>query len=116
MCDANPVSDSLPVKSDQILGVFVRKSQFYLWIGSFADTNKIFLLFVMLPLTLVSVYELRTMIALGKKAREESAVDPKQKAQEEYERKMRAAIDLEKRRLAAQNYRPETNTSNEGGG
>ena len=104
--DANPVSDALPVKPENILGVYVRKSSFYMWLGSFADTSKLFLLFVLLPLTLVSVYELRSMILIGKESFAEGSKSGKKKAQDDYERRMREAIKAEKERLARENYQP----------
>lgn len=100
--DANPVSDSIPVKADSILGVYTRKSSFYMWLGSFADTNKLFLLFVLLPLTLVSIYELRTLVQIGVQAFRGSGKDGGSEAEDSYERRMREAIDAEKRRIAEQ--------------
>ena len=111
--DANPVSDELPVNAEHILGVYVRKSYFYKWLGSFGDGNKIFLLFVFLPLTLVSIYELRSMIRIAKQAFAESDEDVADRAKREYEERMRRAIDKEKRRLEKIQYLVVANDSNE---
>ena len=105
--DANPERDLLPVRSDQILGKYERKSGFYMWLGSFADTNKLYLIFIMLPLICVSVYELRTMIKIGKKVHEESEEKAEEEAQKKYEQKMREAIEAEKKRLEEENYQPD---------
>ncbi len=108
--DANPVNDSVLVQSKDILGVYVRKSGVYKWLGSFANTNKLFLLFVLLPLILVSVYELRSMLFIAKEAFGKA---PSSKKDEEYERRMREAIEAEKKRLAEEDYRPESDEVND---
>ncbi len=104
--DANPVNDSVAVDPDKIVGKYVRKSGFYIWLASFADTNKLFLMLVMIPLSLISIYELRSMIKIGKKARKEAS-EQKQRSSEKYEERMRKAIEEEKKRLAEENYTPE---------
>lgn len=104
--DANTVSDSVPVAPDTILGVYIRKSGLYQWLGSFANSNKIFWLIGLIALCCVSIYELYTLIQVGRQVREESE-DPDKKAKEEYERRMREAIEAEKKRLAEENYQPE---------
>ena len=105
--DANPVNDQIPVKPSNVFGIYVRKSGFYMWLGSFADTHKLFLLLVMIPLTLISLYELKSMIKIGKQARKEASEDKEKEAKEKYEKRMREAIEAEKKRLAAENYQPE---------
>ena len=107
--DANVVSDSLPVTPDSILGVYVRKSEFYHWLGSFTDMNKLLLLLGLIPLSLISIYELFTLIKVGKQVHEESKEYSAEKAKENYERRMREAIEAEKKRLAEENYHPEDN-------
>ncbi len=105
--DANPVSDSIPVKPDRILGIYVRKTAFYQWLGSFADSNKLFFLLVLIPLTLVSIFELRSFIRLSKKVHEESKEEAEKQEQEDYEKRMREAIEKEKKRLEEEHYQPE---------
>lgn len=105
--DANRISDKLPVSPDKILGVYVRKSEFYQWIGSFTDSNKILWMVGMLALMIISVYELMSLIRVGKQVLNESEDKTKEKADEEYQRRMRKAIDEEKKRLAEQHYKPE---------
>lgn len=104
--DANTVTD-IPVQPENILGVFERKSAFYSWVSSFGDTRKLLLLFVMIPLSFISILELRSLIRLGKEVHEESEENAEQAAKENYERRMREAIEEEKKRLAAENYQPD---------
>ena len=105
--DANPITDSVNVSKDRIYGVYVRKSGFYMWMGSFADTNKLYFMLVILPLVLVSLYELRSVIKIGKKANEESDEEKQAEAEASYEKRMRDAIEAEKKRLAEENYKAE---------
>ena len=105
--DANPVSDSVTVSRDKILGVYVRKSGVYMWLGSFADTNKLFMLMVLIPLTLICLFEMHSVIKIGKQAHEElSEEDAEVEARKRYEKRMREAIEAEKKRLAEENYQP----------
>ena len=97
--DANPVPDKLPVRSDQIVGKFIRKSAFYHWVGTFADSRKLILLLIMIPMSLMSLSELCSIFKIGKEVQEES----KEAA---YERRMREAIEKEKAKLAAEHYEP----------
>ena len=98
--DANPVPDSLPVKSSQIWGRYVKKSHFFKWLTSFADFQKVILLAVMITTTVMAFYEVRTIAQLEQKIHEESA-------EERHERLMREAIEKEKQRLAQEHYQPE---------
>lgn len=114
--DANPISDSVAVNPENVLGVYVRKSEFYRFLGSFTNSNKLYLLLVLLPLTLVSLYELRSLIKIGKTVYEDSEEEKKKAenaAKEAYEQRMREAIEAEKKRLAEENYQPEDDEVNE---
>ena len=92
--DANPVSDRLHVRKDQIVGRYTGKAPFFTWMMSFADMRKSFMLVIMLIVLAVAVYELRTVILVGREVREESR-------EEKRERLMREAIDREIERLKA---------------
>lgn len=98
--DANPVKDEKNVRPDQILGKYTHKAQFYTWLMSFADMRKLIVLFVMLPMTGMAFYEMKTVIKVGQEIRSESA-------EERRERLIREAIDKEIERLRAENYVPE---------
>ncbi len=102
--DANPVPDALPVRPDQIQGKYIRKSAFFTWLTSFADLKKILLLFVMGLTSYTALYEVRTVMQVGREIKQES--------KEEYqERLIREAIEKEKQRLAEENYQPEKEDS-----
>ena len=96
MGDANTAKDSLPVRAEQILGKYTKKSRFFKWINSFADMKKLIALFVIIPLTLIALYEAKTVLKLS--------VQVKRENDEEYELRkqelIREAIEKEKQRLA----------------
>ena len=100
--DANPTDDPIPVKPQQIVGRYVRKSRFFTWLMSFGSLRKVLLLTVMLCTSLMAVYEVRTIMQVGKES-----------AQERHERIMREAIDAEIKRLAAENYQPSQKEENQ---
>ncbi len=106
MGDANTAADSVPVAPDTILGVYIRRSGFYQWLGSFTDAHKIFWMLGTIILTVISIYELYTLICVGRQVREENAEEAEAKAKGDYERRMREAIEAEKKRLAEENYQP----------
>ena len=110
--NGNPIGDDSAVPPENILGVYVRKSDFYRWLNSFADTRKLLLLFVMIPLTIISILELRSLIRIGKEVHEESEEEAAKREKEEYERRMREAIQKEKKRLAEENYQPDDDEVN----
>lgn len=96
MGDANPVADHKLVRPDQVVGKYVRKARFFRWVSSFADSKKILLVLVIIPLTLIAFYEMKTVVKLGIKAKLEDKEDYEQRKQE----LMREAIEKEKQRLA----------------
>lgn len=96
MGDANPVADSKPVSQDQVIGKYVRKARFFRWVSSFADSKKLLLVLVIIPLTLVAFYEMKTVVKLGIKAR----VEDKENYEERRQELIREAIEKEKQRLA----------------
>ena len=93
--DANPVSDRLHVRQDQVVGRFREKSAFFTWMMSFADFKKVALLVIMLAVLAMAVYEVRTVILVGKEAKAE-------KIEDAHEQLMRKAIDREIERLKAE--------------
>ena len=96
--DANPVPDTLPVKPTQIVGRYTHKARFFMWVGSFGDIRKLLLLIVMIGVSAVSVYEVRTVMRLGREAAEEK----KQSREEAHEAKMREAVAKEVERMKAE--------------
>ncbi len=101
--DANPVEDRVNADPDKIAGRFVRKARFFMWADSFTDKRKLLLLLVMIPTTVIAIYELKTVMKLGKKMTE----DNKESEKERHDAAVREAIEKEKRRLEEIGYRPE---------
>ena len=93
--DANPVSDRLHVRKDQVVGRFDRKSGFFTWLMSFAEFRKIGLLVIMLAVSAMAIYEVRTVVLVSKEAKAEKIEDAR-------EQMMREAIDREIERLKAE--------------
>ncbi|MCR5707590.1 MAG: signal peptidase I [Ruminococcus sp.] len=109
--DANPVDDSITVAPDKIVGRFKRKAQFFIWVNSFTDSRKILLLLVMIPTTLIALYELKTVMKLGRKLSE----DHEQEEKERHEAAVREAIEKEKRRLEEIGYTEDENDADKSG-
>ena len=101
--DANPVDDSITVDPEKIVGKYTKKAQFFIWVNSFTDSKKLLLLLVMIPTTLIALYELRTVMKIGKEINE----DKEQAAEEKRQAAIREAIDKEKKRLEEIGYRAE---------
>lgn len=70
--DANNISDTTDVTSDRIVGRYVKKSRFFRWIDSFGGRRKLLMLLVMIPILIISIFEVRSMAKLLKQAIEES--------------------------------------------
>ena len=101
--DANPTEDSTHADPDKIAGKFVRKARFFMWADSFTDARKLILLLVMIPTTLIALYEMKTVMKLGRQISEDSEEDERARR----EAAVREAIEKEKRRLEEIGYRPE---------
>ena len=65
--DANPVADPLTVRGDQVVGKYKGRLRFLNWISSFVSVKKLFLLAVIIPMFLMSIYEVSTLARLFKK-------------------------------------------------
>ncbi|SHM59402.1 signal peptidase I [Ruminococcus flavefaciens] len=101
--DANPVQDSTGVREERIVGKYTRKSRFFIWVNSFVDLKKLLLILVVVPMTLIALYEAKTVTKIGKEAAESS----REEADRKREAAVRAAIEREKRRLEEMGYDPE---------
>ncbi len=106
--DANPVSDSVTVRPERIVGKYTHKARFFIWVGSFANVRKIILLLVMIVTTGIAFYETRTVMKIGRQTAREREEEEKKRR----EAAVREAIDAEKRRLEEIGYVPgdEVNT------
>ena len=65
--------------------------------------RKLLLLLVVIPMTVIAVYEARTVVKIGRETAEKEALTPEEK----HEAAMRAAIEKEKKRLEEIGYSPE---------
>ena len=73
--DANPVEDSLPVRPDQVVGKYAGRLRFLNWLSSFVSLKKILLLLVIIPMFLMSIYEVSTLARLFKKKPKKQSQD-----------------------------------------
>ena len=55
--DANKIEDSVTVQKVSIIGKYYGKLRFFKWLGSFASTKKLLILFVIIPTVCMAVYE-----------------------------------------------------------
>ena len=101
--DANNINDYKPVRPDQILGRYEKKSRFFMWLNSFADRRKLLMTAVIIPMALIALYEVRTISKLRSRI-----LGKKEQLDENMEKRMREAIDLEKERLAREGLDAET--------
>ena len=97
--DANSVRDSKAVRYDQIIGKYQGKARFYRWIGSFGDRKKLLLILVIIPMTLIALYEVKTITKLGIEVKRENELSAEDK-----EKLIREAIDREKEKLALEGF------------
>ncbi|SEF79206.1 signal peptidase I [Eubacterium ruminantium] len=67
MGDANPIPDSIPVKADEIVGKYVRRSWLFNWMASFMEPRKLLLLLAVVPIFILSIYEAGTLTKLIRK-------------------------------------------------
>lgn len=104
--DATPVPDEQPVYPEQIQGKFIRKSRFFSWLTSFADFRKSLLLLVMCMTSVMSFYEARTVMQIGKELHTHSDEAEKEKL-------IRDAVEKEKQRLRQEHYQPDADSPKE---
>ncbi|MBR1862910.1 MAG: signal peptidase I [Ruminococcus sp.] len=100
--DANPVEDSTVVARDRIVGKYTGRARFFIWVNTFASPRKLLLILVIIPISLISVYELRSLAKIGSEIAKE-----KESPEDAKERLMREAIEKEKQRLMEEGYEPE---------
>lgn len=104
--DANKIEDSVTVQKVSIIGKYYGKLRFFKWLGSFASTKKLLILFVIIPTVFMAVYEVKIY-----SNREEAL----KAAEEEKEKLMREAVEKEVQRLKMQdNEKKEANSFESG--
>ncbi|SFW11369.1 signal peptidase I [Ruminococcus flavefaciens] len=101
--DANPVSDTVSVTQDKIVGKYTGKARFFIWVNSFVNAKKLLLLLVVIPMLLISLYEAKTVVKIGREVAEKDKLTPEEKR----EAAMREAIEKEKKRLEEMGFDPE---------
>ena len=101
--DANPVSDTVTVPQENIVGKYTGKARFFIWVNSFVNVKKLLLLLVVIPMLFISLYEAKTVVKIGREVAEKEKLTPEEKR----EAAMREAIEKEKKRLEETGYSPE---------
>lgn len=109
--DANKIEDSVTVQKVSIIGKYYGKLRFFKWLGSFASTKKLLILFVIIPTVCMAVYEVKTIAEIKIYSREEAL----KAAETEKEKLMREAVEKEVQRLKMQeNEKKEANSFESG--
>lgn len=101
--DANPVSDTVTVPQENIVGKYTGKARFFIWVNSFVNVRKLLLLLVVIPMLFISLYEAKTVVKIGREAAEKEKLTPEEKRKAA----MREAIEKEKKRLEEIGYTAE---------
>ncbi|MCR4638022.1 signal peptidase I [Ruminococcus sp.] len=101
--DANPVSDTVAVPQNKIVGKYTGKARFFIWVSSFMNAKKLLLLLVVIPMLLISLYEAKTVVKIGREAAEKERLTPEERRRAA----MREAIEKEKKRLEEIGFEPE---------
>ncbi len=106
--DANPAEDTYKVRSDRIIGKYVRKIWLFRFIGSFASSKKLLMILFILPTVFICIYESRTLIKIIRGTDEDEDENDKDSddreltAEEKKEKLIREAIEREKEKLRQQ--------------
>lgn len=109
--DANKIEDSVTVQKVSVIGKYYGKLRFFKWLGSFASTKKLLILFVIIPTVCMAVYEVKTIAEIKIYSREEAL----KAAEAEKEKLMREAVEKEVQRLKMQeNEKKEANSFESG--
>ncbi len=93
--DANKYPDERAVSPEAVVGKYEGKIGFLRWISSFASAEKLIFVAVVLLLTFVAGFEVRTIAKVTKEQRRSK----KAEESEEQQRLIREAIDREKQKL-----------------
>ena len=110
--DANKIEDSVTVQKASIIGKYYGKLRFFKWLGSFASTKKLLMLFVIIPTVCMAVYEVKTIAKIKIYSSREEALKA---AEEEKEKLMREAVEKEVQRLKMhENEKKEANSFESG--
>ena len=104
--DSNTIADTYNADPEKLVGKYIGKSRFFIWMSSFGSIKKLGLLVVMIAVAIGAAFEVRTIAKIGKQAAEEKS----RQSAEEHEKLMRIEIEKEKQRLAQQDAAGEVKT------
>ena len=90
--DANTIEDAMNVSPDKIIGKYEGDAWFLNWLVSFVSLKKLLLMLVIIPMFLVSIYEVKTLAKLFKSETKGSG-DESETEEEKIERLKREAIE-----------------------
>ena len=93
--DANKYPDEAEVSPEAVIGKYDGKIGFLRWLSSFASAEKLIFVAVVLILTFIAVFEVRTIAKVTKEQRKSKEAEEA----EEKQRLIREAIDREKQKL-----------------
>ena len=79
-----------------MLGRYTGKTRFFIWLNSFGSPRKLLAILVIIPISLLALFEVRSVAKAGRQFR----VEKQEEAQQAKEKLMREKIEEEKRRLA----------------
>ena len=93
--DANNIEDHVAARPERVLGKYVRKARYLGLISSFADARKLILLLVIIPMFVISIFEVKSLAAVWKKVRQDagSELTEEQIRQQEIERIKKLAVE-----------------------
>jgi signal peptidase I len=93
--DANNIEDQVSARPERVLGKYVRKARYLGIVSSFADMRKLILLLVIVPMFVISIFEVKSLAAVWKKVRQESGAEltEEQIRQQEIERIKKLAVE-----------------------
>lgn len=94
--DANPIEDRVSASPAKVLGRYTGKTRFFIWLNSFGNPRKLLAILVIIPISLLALFEVRSVAKAGRQFRAEK----QEEAQQAKEKLMREKIEEEKRRLA----------------
>ena len=105
--DANKYPDEAEVSPEAVIGKYDGKIGFLRWLSSFASAEKLIFVAVVLILTFVAGFEVRTIAKVTKEQRRSKEAEEA----EEQQRLIREAIDREKQKLYEQESSGEEQTA-----
>ena len=113
--DANKVEDKVVVAPESIVGKYKRNAWILGWLGSFADKRKLLMILVIIPVFIMSLFEVRSLAKLAKRVIDEKHEDSKDSKIEELKKAAVEAYLKEQAEKAAEPPKIDDNTSLDAG-